>query len=592
MAELKVDKKTLIDLFSNKNAYFLIPDYQRPYAWDETHCETLWNDLKEFTLPQNNPDKFKEKENDEYFLGPIVTCNNTGKKEVIDGQQRITTLLLLLRAFYEKFREDRHEESEVIKSGIEKSIWKTNEYGKAYFDQLKIESQVATDEEKNELIEILKTGNVSDNQKSRYAQNYDYFNRKINELSLSNPTYIRSFAIRVLNNCILLPIEAESQDTALRIFSTLNDRGLPLSDSDLFKAQLYKYFGEIGEKDYFIEAWKDLEKICHHTTILISQKSKSPTDDLFYNFMYYDRAMKNNRDTTLESLRKYYEKDNYRLLRSKENFEKIRNLAQFWKDIQNQNNDRFSEEILKRLFVLNYAPNNMWTYFVSVYYMSQKDEQDKLLENKFCDFLDKLTIFTIAYHITRPGTTALRTPYFSEMANLLKGQPVTFDDYKFNAKFLKDELNNYSFNYIKPITKSVLAWWIFQNPSQELPPLSEIFDTEHIYSRNKMKIENPNMSERRLESIGNKSLLERSINIRASDYRFYDKKKYYQGKRNTKSKIFKPTIIKELLELSQNKKDFTEIDIMDREAAILNAFMNELEKQGMLQQFQELTGEG
>ena len=60
-----------------------------------------------------------------------------------------------------------------------------------------------------------------------------------------------------MNNCILLPIEAESQDTALRIFSTLNDRGMPLSDSDIFKAQLYKFYSSQGEKDSFIEKWKD-----------------------------------------------------------------------------------------------------------------------------------------------------------------------------------------------------------------------------------------------------------------------------------------------------------------------------------------------
>lgn len=47
---------------------------------------------------------------------------------------------------------------------------------------------------------------------------------------------------RILNNCILLPIEADNQNTALRIFSTLNDRGLPLSDADIFKAQFYKYY--------------------------------------------------------------------------------------------------------------------------------------------------------------------------------------------------------------------------------------------------------------------------------------------------------------------------------------------------------------
>ena len=56
-----------------------------------------------------------------------------------------------------------------------------------------------------------------------------------------------------------MPIEAESQDTALRIFSTLNDRGLPLSDSDIFKAQFYKYYKQKSEddRDEFIKDWKN-----------------------------------------------------------------------------------------------------------------------------------------------------------------------------------------------------------------------------------------------------------------------------------------------------------------------------------------------
>lgn len=71
------------------------------------------------------------------------------------------------------------------------------------------------------------------------------------------------FPIRILNNCILLPIEADNQNTALRIFSTLNDRGLPLSDADIFKAQFYKYYKQKGKKDEFINKWKDLESLCN-----------------------------------------------------------------------------------------------------------------------------------------------------------------------------------------------------------------------------------------------------------------------------------------------------------------------------------------
>ena len=96
MSKLVVDQKTVYELFGNKNAYFLIPDYQRPYAWDEVECQTLWNDIFAFAFPDNNCSKFNN--NDEYFLGPIVTFENGTQKEVIDGQQRLTTLLLLLQS--------------------------------------------------------------------------------------------------------------------------------------------------------------------------------------------------------------------------------------------------------------------------------------------------------------------------------------------------------------------------------------------------------------------------------------------------------------------------------------------------------------
>ena len=99
---MNVDQKTIKDLLTDKSANFLIPDYQRPYAWEEDECQTLWDDIFSFAFPDNNKDSFKA--NDEYFLGAIVTYkNDSGQSEVIDGQQRLTTILLLLRAFYDRF---------------------------------------------------------------------------------------------------------------------------------------------------------------------------------------------------------------------------------------------------------------------------------------------------------------------------------------------------------------------------------------------------------------------------------------------------------------------------------------------------------
>jgi uncharacterized protein with ParB-like and HNH nuclease domain len=60
MSKLNVDQKTIMLLFSDKKSDFLIPDYQRPYAWDESQCQTLWDDIFTFAFPDNNYQKFKK----------------------------------------------------------------------------------------------------------------------------------------------------------------------------------------------------------------------------------------------------------------------------------------------------------------------------------------------------------------------------------------------------------------------------------------------------------------------------------------------------------------------------------------------------
>ena len=247
MSKLNIDQKTIFGLFADKKADFLIPDYQRPYAWEDTECQTLWEDIFNFAFPDNDYSKF-DSNSDEYFLGPIVTFKNEeNKMEVIDGQQRLTTLMLLLRAFYEKFGMMQDENSKKTRENLEKCIWKTDEFGTPDKSKLKIDSEVATDNDKDEFLNILKLGTASDDMKSKYAKNYRFFQKQINEFLQKFPSYFSYLPTRILNNCILLPIEAESQDTALRIFSTLNDRGLPLSDADIFKAQFYKFYSKLGK---------------------------------------------------------------------------------------------------------------------------------------------------------------------------------------------------------------------------------------------------------------------------------------------------------------------------------------------------------
>lgn len=581
MSKLNVDQKTIWLLFSDKKADFLIPDYQRPYAWEEEQCQTLWDDIFAFAFPDNNSDKFNS--DDEYFLGSIVIFeNDKGKKEVIDGQQRLTTLMLLLRAFYAKFGNMKDKNSIRTSERIAQCIWKTNEFGQPNLDELKINSEVATDNDKEEFLQILKTGKMDKVQKSNYAKNYRFFQEKIENFLSEYPSYFAYLPTRILNNCILLPIEAESQDTALRIFSTLNDRGLPLSDADIFKAQFYKYYSDKNQKDTFIEQWKELEEI---TTSIFKPLNGTPMDELFTRYMYFLRAKQGIKSSTTEALRKFYEKNNYSILKQDETLSNLKILADFWNNVYTQNPDKFSPNILRKLFILNYAPNGMWTYFLSVYFLHNKNGNNQLDEKPLEDFLDKTIAFIWAYAFTNPGVNALRTPIYAEMINIVNNKSVTFDEHKFDENTLRTTINNFEFNNLRPITRSMLTWWAFKDENQKIIPKINInFDIEHIFSKKRQENENTLSNTKLIESLGNKSLLEKTINIRASDYRFSDKIKYYKGFINDKDKKIEGTMISELIQLANTKTDFTEEDIIERNEKIVNEFINFLKQKKLLKQ--------
>ena len=577
MSKLSVDQKNIFDLLKDKKADFLIPDYQRPYAWQEKECQKLWDDIFEFAIPENDATKFDT--NDEYFLGPIVTFMNKNKKlEVIDGQQRLTTILLLLRAFYSKYGSMQDEQSRSTRENIEKCIWKTDEFGKPNMDELKIDSEVAMDKYKDEFLDILKTGIVKKEQKSKYADNYRFFQEKINNFLDTYPGYFSYLPIRILNNCILLPIEAESQETALRIFSTLNDRGLPLSDADIFKAQFYKYYSEKGEKDSFVKKWKELEELCE---AIFNPSQGTPMDELFTRYMYFVRAKMGIKSSTTEALRSFYEKDSYKLLKNDYIFDDLINLANFWKDVSNQNVDRFSDRILKRLFVLNYAPNGMWTYFTSVYYLQNKDKDNMLDDQKFYDFLNKIIAFIWTYAVYIPGVNALRTPVYAEMINIVNNSDVEFKEFRFNEQVIKQAFEHYEFYNRRPITKAMLTWYAFQNKSQELQDLDVNFDIEHILAKGRQEIDNTLKDRKNLECLGNKDLLERKINIPASEYRFKDKKKFYYGFTTNKGVNKVGTNIKDLIEIADTHENFEEKDIIERNDKILNEFYKFLKENNL-----------
>lgn len=575
MSKLNIDQKSIRALLSDEHADFLIPDYQRPYAWGEDECSTLWDDLFAFAFPNDDCDQFSK--DNEYFLGPIVTFkNDDGKQEIIDGQQRLTTIMLLLRAFYDSFANMKDKNSKSVRKAIAACIWKTDEFDEPDTSQLKIDSEVASDNDKDEFLQILKTGKADPRWKSNYARNFRFFEKKVDELVHSWPTYEALFATRIIRYVILLPIEAESQDTALRIFSTLNDRGLPLSDADIFKSQFYKHFSNEGKKDEFVARWKRMEAGANE---LFHPLRGTPMDELFTRYMYFRRACQGITDTTTQSLRDFYAKDKYEILREDDTLCDMESLLAFWQRVEAR--DGFSEEANRRFAVLRFAPNGMWTYLTSVWFLANRDEEGNLDDSRLVSFLRLITAFIWAYAIERPGVNSLRSPVYPEMVHIIKHEPVTFADYRFDREGISDRFRTFQFTNQRAITRSMLAWWAYQDPMQEMWDVDTVLEVEHIYARKRAEVE-PLDNSANLEALGNKALLEKKINIRAADYRLSDKRKYYEGFTDGNGKEREGTRNAELLRIVGSKADFTEKDICDRTGEIIDSFVGFLEANGLI----------
>ena len=140
---------------------------------------------------------------------------------------------------------------------------------------------------------------------------------------------------------------------------------------------------------------------------------------------------------------------------------------------------------------------------------------------------------------------------------------------------------NYEFTNQRPITRSMLAWWAYNDENQQLISNDTTLEVEHIFSRQRQINERTLKDKNSLESLGNKALLEKGINIRASDYRFEDKKKYYLGFTNDKGKTKEGTKINELNEMAKTRDDFQESDIVSRKNTIIDTFINYITSNGL-----------
>lgn len=573
--ELYVGKETVSTLFSGDRR-FEIPEYQRPYNWSEDECTQLWNDLEDFLCEEIG--SAKKYANKFYYLGATVTIDpkKNGRLQVIDGQQRMTSLLLLLRAFYRKFREceaDGDKSFAVQIQQISRCIWATNpETGE--FDEakdLRLVSKVQTGDKIKALQHILSTGEVPDKDKSNYAENYQQFYDKIVAFMNNRPGMIRKFCTVILNNCVVFPIQCSEESDALRIFKTLNDRGLELSDSDIFKSHMYGLAKTAAARKKFVSDWDFLCETAAEADLSV--------DNVFKYYSYFvigkEVAAAKNVEAKEEgnlgmvretNLRKFFVENKKRLMNPNLMPDLI-DLAIFWKklgklhDLKERERDGLLTVRAARYLdcLMNY-PNVNWRRVVSVYYLANGKNQ-KAVKKGLEVFLAKLLSYLCVRYIAKPTVDSIRGGIAEGCAELVRTKNVS-KVYSVKAADLdRDTLTNQlkpgMFNSKnKKFVKTLILLNAYLIDAKGKMLITPKFQVEHILPQSWDVATYMGVTEEAartyIESLGNKMPLGALENIHASDKYFEKKKKHYAA-----SDIFEANMMSKLNQSDWGVDDVT-----------------------------------
>lgn len=562
---IEVNKQSVEALLgSGKSKPFVIPEYQRPYAWTDEQVETLFEDLWEFTATSGGTER-----EGSYFLGSVVSYENEdGEQEIIDGQQRITSLFLLLRAIYTKLvatpASERTAEANNFIGKIEPAIWRTNKLtGTVDYKNILLTSRVVNNDGNEILRSILETGYADENAKDNYSKNYRFFQELFDKHSTENPLMVYQFIYALLNQAILLPITADTQDTALTIFSTLNDRGLPLSDADIFKAKIYNQL-EPEDKKAFIERWKDLDEQATDANERIQQ--------LFYYNMFYYRALEQDTKTTTPGVRKYYAANKFERLYKPELIDILFVILNLWKVVnkgEEIENEAWSKnmKIKQTLDTLSSYPNEFWKYPVVIYYVCYRNEEN--FEARFALFLNKLLMELMTKYLMIPTINAVKPDILKLNSAIVASDVPTFEFKNIDLAQLEPYIQNPNRNAVRMLLKTLA----YEQQDKLLPAKWEI---EHIFPQkwqtNYFPDESDETIKEKIEHIGNKLPFEKKLNIVAGNGYFGKKKKEYTASKIAITKAMGTSNVADWNMDSIMKRD---IRVSDEIIKTLNRWNNE-----------------
>lgn len=512
---IQVNKKSVEEMLtSGAKREFVIPEYQRPYAWSTDEINTLWEDLVNFA---------NQRSEKTYFLGAIVFYENeNGEQEIIDGQQRLTSLFLMLRAIYSKLESMKKDKQVIgLQTQLGKTIWETDPITQEPNKKKVLISSLVLNESSNETLKsILISGKSDSSEKDNYSNNFNTFCQLIDGYAKEEPFQFYELIVHILKDAILLPIEADTQDTALTIFSTLNDRGMPLNDADIFKAKIYNSLSA-DLRAPFISMWQD-----------VSERSEAAGINVQALFAYYAftlRAEDNDKDTSRPALRKYFGRNNWEKLRQSRTMSDIEREMDIWETINTRNIAECptwykNNEVQQLLDILTSYPNEYWKYTINTYLLIKGNDKPEFTK-EFVVFLKKFISVLVSGYLIKPTVNAVKQPIMNLNASIFSNS--------LNFSGFKSSLEEAIENVIEPPAKLIpmLLKIIAYDDSKQRTLLPFRLDVEHILPRKWQTTSLYGYSfdqvQPYIEHLGNKVPFEKRLNIQAGNKYFEQKKGRY-----------------------------------------------------------------
>ncbi|HZC08275.1 MAG TPA: DUF262 domain-containing HNH endonuclease family protein [Ktedonobacterales bacterium] len=251
--DIKGEQHPVSEVFSERYA-FVVPPYQRPYAWTTEHASELFEDLIGYL---GDADGSVEELNP-YFLGSIVLIKgDRPEAQIVDGQQRLITLTILLAAlravvppeYAESITRRLYEPADPLNNIPARYRLRPKERDAAFFQQF-IQSENAIQRMQGQ-----PHAELTESQRNMYENALLYL-RVLREMPEARRVRLAQF---LAQRCLLVVVSTPDLSSAYRIFSVLNDRGLDLSYADILKAEVIGQLPEVAQNEYTLR-WEQVEE--------------------------------------------------------------------------------------------------------------------------------------------------------------------------------------------------------------------------------------------------------------------------------------------------------------------------------------------